>query len=60
MFEFLPNYGDGKLFFEGINKDFSDNKAFTLNCSINESKMLITESFGYKYKINETLVEGLK
>jgi len=60
MFEFLPAYGEGKLFFEGYNKDFSDEKAFTLNCSINESKTLITESFGYKYKINENLVEGLK
>ena len=60
MFEFLPNYCEGKLFFEGYNKDFSEDKAFTLNCSINESKTLITESFGYKYKINENLVEGLK
>ena len=60
VFEFLPNYGDGKLFFEGYNKDFADNNAFTLNFSINESKELITESFGYKFKINETLVEGLK
>lgn len=60
MFEFLPAYCEGKLFFEGYNKDFSEDKAFTLNCSINESKTLITESFGYKYKINENLVEGLK
>jgi len=60
VFEFLPNYGDGHLFFEGYNKDFSEDNAFTLNYSINESKELITESFGYKYKINETLVEGLK
>ena len=60
MFEFLPSYGEGKLFFEGYNKDLAEDKAFTLNCSINESKALITESFGYKYKINETLVEGLK
>ena len=60
MFEFLPAYCDGKLFFEGYNKDFSEDKAFTLNCSINESKTIITESFGYKYKINENLVEGLK
>ena len=60
MFEFLPAYCEGKLFFEGYNKDFSEDKAFTLNCSINESKALITESFGYKYKINENLVEGLK
>ena len=60
MFEFLPAYDKGKLFFEGYNKDFSEGKAFTLNCSINESKTLITESFGYKYKINENLVEGLK
>ena len=60
MFEFLPAYCEGKLFFEGYNKDFSEDKAFTLNCSINEAKTLITESFGYKYKINENLVEGLK
>lgn len=60
MFEFLPAYHKGKLFFEGYNKDFSEDKAFTLNCSINEAKTLITESFGYKYKINENLVEGLK
>ena len=60
MFEFLPVYCEGNLFFEGYNKDFSRDKAFTLNCSINESKTLITESFGYKYKINENLVEGLK
>lgn len=60
MFEFLPAYCEGNLFFEGYNKDFSEDKAFTLNCSINEAKTLITESFGYKYKINENLVEGLK
>ena len=60
MFEFLPAYCEGKLFFEGYNKDFSEDKAFKLNCSINKSKTLITESFGYKYKINENLVEGLK
>ena len=60
MFEFLPAYCEGSLFFEGYNKDFSEDKAFTLNCSINEAKTLITESFGYKYKINENLVEGLK
>lgn len=60
LFEFLPAYCEGKLFFEGYNKDFSKDKAFTLNCSINKSKTLITESFGYKYKINENLVEGLK
>ena len=60
MFEFSPAYRKGKLFFEGYNKDFSEDKAFTLNCSINESKTLVTESFGYKYKINENLVEGLK
>lgn len=60
MFEFLPAYCKGSLFFEGYNKDFSEDKAFTLNCSINESKTLITESFGYKYKINKSLVEGLK
>ena len=60
MFEFLPTYDKGNLFFEGYNKDFSEDKAFTLNCLINESKTLITESFGYKYKINENLIEGLK
>ena len=60
MFEFLPAYEEGHLFFEGINKEFAKDKAFRLNCSINESKTLITESFGYKYNINETLVEGLK
>ena len=60
VFEFLPAYCEGKLFFEGYNKDFSEDKAFKLNCSINKSKTLITESFGYKYKINKNLVEGLK
>ena len=60
MFEFLPAYRKGKLFFEGYNKDFSEDKAFKLNCSINKSKTLITESFGYKYKINKNLVKGLK
>lgn len=60
MFEFLPAYCEGNLFFEGYNKDFSEDKAFTLNCSINKAKTLITESFGYKYKINKNLVEGLK
>ena len=60
MFEFLPQYGEGKLFFEGYNKDFSDEKAFTLNCSLTEAKEIITESFGYSYKIKENLVEGLK
>ena len=60
MFEFLPAYCEGNLFFEGYNKDFSEDKAFTLNCSINEAKKLITESFGYKYKINKNLVKGLK
>lgn len=60
MFEFLPSYCEGNLFFEGYNKDFSEDKAFTLNCSINEAKTLVTESFGYKYKINKNLVEGLK
>lgn len=59
-FEFSPVSADGKLFFEGVNKDFSEDKAFKLNCSINESKTLITESLGYSYKINEALVEGLK
>ena len=56
----MPQYGEGKLFFEGFNKDFSEDKAFTLNCSLTEAKEIITESFGYNYKINETLVEGLK
>ena len=60
IFEFLPAYDNGKLFFEGVNKDFSEGKAFKLNCSIDESKTLITESIGYSYKINESLVEGLK
>lgn len=59
-FEFSPAHADGKLFFEGVNKDFSEDKAFKLNCSVNESKTLITESLGYSYKINEALVEGLK
>lgn len=60
VFEFLPAYGDGKLFLEGYNKDFSDEKAFTVECRINEEKELITEQICYKFKINETLVEGLK
>ena len=60
MFEFLPEYGDGKLFLEGINKDFSDDKAFMIECTINENKELITEQLCYHFKINEALVEGIK
>ena len=59
-FEFAPSYVDNKVILEGYNKDFSDEKAFKVSCSINEAKSLITESINYSYKINETLVEGLK
>ena len=60
VFEFLPHKAEGKVILEGLNKDFSADNAFTLTCSLTEAKKLITESFGYKYKINDTLVEGLK
>jgi len=61
VFEFLPAFENGNLFFEGINKEFSDEKAFRLNCSINtETKSLLTESFGYKYTVDNNTVEGTK
>lgn len=56
-FEFTPK---AKNILEGYNKEFSAEKAFTLNYSINEAKAFVTESFGYNYKIGENLVEGLK
>ena len=56
-FEFTPK---AQNILEGYNKEFSAEKAFTLNYSINEAKALVTESFGYNYKIGENLVEGLK
>lgn len=60
VFEFMPAHNEGKLFFEGCNKDFAEGKAFKLGCSIDESKKLVVESVGYSYSIGETLVEGLK
>ncbi len=61
VFEFINAKEDaGKLIFEGINKDLVEDGELHLHCSINENKCLITESFGYKYTINDTLVEGLK
>ena len=60
VFEFLPAYGEGSLFCEGYNKDFSEDKAFTLNYVVESDHSLVTQSFGYKYKINEQLVEGLR
>lgn len=59
-FEFTPKKVNNVLFFEGYNKDFASDKAFTLNCKLTEAKEIITESVGYNYKIGESLVEGLK
>lgn len=42
----------------GKNADLAEDKAFTLSYKITDNK-LITESFKYSYKIEETLVEGL-
>jgi len=60
IFEFTPSGNNGKLVFEGYNKDFSTDRSFKLNTQINEEKELVTESLEYKFKINTTLVEGLK
>ena len=50
---------DKKVVLEGLNADFATEKAFTLNCNLNKANCLIIESLGYKYTINDTLVEGL-
>lgn len=50
---------DKKVVLEGLNADFATEKAFTLNCNLNKANCLIVESLGYKYTINDTLVEGL-
>ena len=51
----------GRVTLEGYNKDLAEDAHFTLNCLLEDSgKCLITEGFGYKYTINNTLVEGLK
>jgi hypothetical protein len=44
---------------EGLNADFTTEKAFVLNCKVDTTKCLIVESLNYKYSINNTLVEGL-
>ena len=59
VFEFLPNFGEGSLFLEGLNKDFSDTPAFKANCTVINNSIIV-EDLAYKFKINETLVEGLK
>jgi len=65
-FEFTENKEAEKenasqVIYEGLNKDFADAPAFTLKGIAEENgKILVTESFGYKYTINNTLVEGLK
>jgi hypothetical protein len=50
---------DKKVILEGLNADFATEKAFILNCNLNKANCLIVESLGYKYTINDTLVEGL-
>jgi hypothetical protein len=50
---------DKKVILEGLNEDFTSEKAFTLNCNIDTANCLIVESLNYKYTINDTLVEGL-
>ena len=50
---------DKKVVLEGLNADFATEKAFTLNCNLNKANCLVVESLGYKYTINDTLVEGL-
>jgi hypothetical protein len=46
-----------KYGFRGENKDFAQNKAFTLNTRV-LNKTLFTEGFTYNYRINESLVQG--
>jgi hypothetical protein len=50
---------DKKVILEGLNEDFTSEKAFTLNCKVDTENCLIVESLNYKYTINDTLVEGL-
>jgi hypothetical protein len=50
---------DKTIVLEGLNADFASEKAFTLNCKVDAENRLIVESLGYKYTINDTLVEGL-
>ena len=62
-FEFNESKNDelGKIILEGYNKELAEDSHFTLNCLLEDSgKCLVTEGFGYKYTINNTLVEGLK
>ena len=58
VFEFLPAYDEGKLFLEGYNKDFSEDKAFKLNFNLTEDKSIKTDSINYRFTINESLIEG--
>ena len=52
---------EGKIILEGYNKDLAEDAHFTLTCLFEDGgNTLLTESFGYKYTINNTLVEGLK
>ena len=62
-FEFTEakNGEAGKIIIEGYNKDLAEDARFTLDCSLEDGgTCLLTEGFGYKYTINDTLVEGLK
>lgn len=62
-FEFTEakNGEAGKIILEGYNKDLAEDAHFTLNCLLEDGgTCLLTEGFGYKYTINNTLVEGLK
>lgn len=47
----------GKVKFVGLNETFSDKRAFTLSCCVNENKLL-SENLSYNYKINEMKVTG--
>ena len=62
-FEFTEakNGEAGKIIIEGYNKDLAEDARFALNCLLEDGgTCLLTEGFGYKYTINDTLVEGLK
>ncbi len=62
VFEFTEKErSNTNILFEGLNKDFSADKAFTLDC-IRESHgiYLAPSKLSYSYKVNDRLVEGLK
>jgi hypothetical protein len=49
---------NGTYELHGANKTFCEGKNFVLTASM-KNKKLFTESIGYKYHVNGTLVEGL-